>query len=92
MPATVSVPQDDVVERTEGPDTSLPDEGCGADRISSFIDRPATDTTREAIAEAVGHERIRWVGPESIVTMDLRADRLNVMLDGSGVIVGAKCQ
>lgn len=41
---------------------------------------------------AVGHERIRWLDPDSMATMDYRENRLNVMLDRDGVITGAKCQ
>lgn len=71
---------------------SLPEgDQCGASKVAAFVSQNATPEVRARVAAEVGHDRIRWVGPDTVVTMDFRPDRLNVMLDENGVITGAKC-
>ena len=93
MPVTVPAPEGEEAGTPEiDPDAGLPGEGCGADEVTSFLSREATPQVRRAVVAKVGHDRIRWLDPDSVVTMDLQADRLNMMLDEDGVITGAKCQ
>jgi hypothetical protein len=42
------------------------------------------------ILKSMNFEHIRVIRPEEFVTMDLRLDRLNVILDGEGNIVDIK--
>ena len=79
--------------RVEADDVdSLPEgDQCGASKVAAFVSQNATSEVRARVAAEVGHDRIRWVGPDTVVTMDFRPDRLNVMLDENGVITGAKC-
>lgn len=71
---------------------SLPEgDECGASKVAAFVSLTATPEVRAKVAADVGHNRIRWIGPDTVVTMDFRPDRLNVMLDGNDVITGAKC-
>jgi hypothetical protein len=50
--------------------------------------------TQEAGARALrlsGARVIRWIRPDSIVTMDYRTDRLNIYLDAKGRVEQVSC-
>ena len=65
---------------------------CGADKVAPFVGRQDRPTTRADLARAVGHENIRWIGPDDVVTMDYSGERLNVLLDkAKRLITGARC-
>ena len=65
---------------------------CGADKAKAFIGRQDRPTTRADLARLIGHDNIRWIGPDDAVTMDYSEGRLNVMLDAQKRnIVGVKC-
>ena len=51
---------------------------CGADKLDHWLNVLPTETVRADIREAVGHDRIRYIAPGDVVTMDFRPDRLNV--------------
>ena len=71
---------------------SLPEgDECGASKVATFVSQEATPAVRARIAAEVGHSRIRWIGPDTVVTMDFRPDRLNVTLDENDIITGARC-
>ena len=78
-----------------GEPQARPDPGpnaCHADRVSKWFGKKATSATRAEIAAATGAKSIRWLYPDSIVTQDYRADRLNVRMDkGTEVIRAANC-
>jgi hypothetical protein len=66
--------------------------GCGAEKAKAFIGRQDRPTTRADLARLVGHDNIRWLGPDDAMTMDYSEDRLNVMLDAQKRnITGVKC-
>ena len=64
---------------------------CGADKAAKFVGKTATPDVRAQVIEAVGHNRIRWIGPETVVTMDFSESRLNMELNASNRITGARC-
>ena len=65
---------------------------CGADKAKAFIGRQDRPTTRADLARLIGHDNIRWVGPDDAVTMDYSEGRLNVLLDAQKRnIIGVKC-
>lgn len=65
---------------------------CGAAKVTPFVGRQDRPTTRADLEKAVGHDRIRWIGPDDAVTMDFNAARLNVLLDKTKrLITGARC-
>ena len=68
-----------------------PPSACGADKAARFVGKVATPDVRAQTIEAVGHNRIRWIGPDTVVTMDFSEARLNMSLDGNNRITGAKC-
>ena len=72
-------------------DSNPPGDACGASKVAQFVSQKATPAVRAEVAKEVGHDRIRWVGPDTVVTMDYRADRLNVTLDANDIITGGKC-
>ena len=68
------------------------DDTCGALKVAPFVGRQDRPTTRADLAKAVGHENIRWIGPDDMVTMDFNDKRLNVLLDQTKrLITGARC-
>lgn len=77
------------------PDASPPEDEsdtCGARQVAQFVGRQDRPTTRADLAKAVGHENIRWIGPDDMVTMDFNEQRLNVLLDKTKrLITGARC-
>lgn len=77
-------------EKAEGATASATD-ACNTAGAADAIGRKDNPTVRAQVARKVGHDRIRWLPPGSIVTQDLRADRLNVDIDAGGVIVRARC-
>lgn len=72
-------------------DSNPPGDACGASKVAPFVSQRATTAVRAEVAKEVGHDRIRWVGPDTVVTMDYRADRLNVTLDANDIITGGNC-
>jgi hypothetical protein len=64
---------------------------CGADKAAKFVGKTATPDVRAQVIEAVGHNRIRWIGPDTVVTMDFSEGRLNADLNASNRITGFRC-
>lgn len=64
---------------------------CGASQVAEFVGQEATPAVRARLAAQVGHGRIRWIGPDTVVTMDYSAARLNVDLDKANVVTGGRC-
>lgn len=82
-------------EKPAGEPQPRPDPGanaCRADKVQPWIGRKATPAARAAIARATGAGTIRWIYPDSAVTMDYNPARLNVHLTRRTEIVrSAKC-
>lgn len=72
------------------PHTRAADE-CGTHAVSRYIGSEAIPAVRKAIASASGHDRIRWITAGSAVTLDVRPDRLNIILDQAGRILTMRC-
>lgn len=66
-------------------------EECGADKLARWLNLLPTSDVKDAIRVAVGHERIRYIEPGDVVTMDLRPDRLNVETGVDGRIKLFRC-
>ena len=64
---------------------------CGAGKAAKFLGKAATPQVRAEVARTVGHLRIRWIGPDDVVTMDYSEGRLNAELDDGGKIKGFRC-
>jgi hypothetical protein len=64
---------------------------CGADTLDRGLNVLPTEPVKADIREAVGHDRIRYIAPGDVVTMDLRPDRLNVETGADGRIMLFRC-
>jgi hypothetical protein len=64
---------------------------CGADKLARWVNVLPSSDVKNAIREAVGHDRIRYIEPGGVVTMDLRPDRLNVETGADGRIKIFRC-
>ncbi|MGZ9808903.1 I78 family peptidase inhibitor [Pseudoroseicyclus sp. H15] len=63
---------------------------CGGDAQLDLIGATRAYAASR-LATRVDDGSARLLEPDSIITMDYRADRLNVELDGDGIVTGVKC-
>jgi hypothetical protein len=63
-----------------------PPDACGAAQYASLVGQPIT----AAGVPAEGPD-VRYIRPNTQVTMDFRADRLNIDIDANDVITGFRC-
>lgn len=61
------------------------EEACGADDYQGLVGQSLAAVTVPAELDA------RIIGPDTAVTMDHRPDRLNIAVDGSGIIERVYC-
>ena len=74
------------------PPVSSPPPGiCRGDALPSFVGQPATQELGSRMLVATGARTLRWVAKGMMVTMDFRADRLTVYLDGANRVERASC-
>lgn len=78
-------------EKAEAPVPLAQADRCNAAAAGEAIGRKDTPALRGEITRRVGHSRIRWLPPGTVVTQDLRSDRLNVDIDEGGVVVRVRC-
>jgi hypothetical protein len=64
---------------------------CGPDAFSDYYGRVANATLANKMMAATGTRTIRWVRPGSVISMDIRAERLTVELDDRDRITRASC-
>jgi polyisoprenoid-binding protein YceI len=64
-----------------------PPDACGATKAKPWIGKKATAAVRAEVETAAGAKSTRWLYPDSIVTPDLRSDRLNVTMDKSTEVI-----
>jgi polyisoprenoid-binding protein YceI len=78
-----------------GGPVARPDAGadaCHADKVKPWFGKRATPAVRAAVEKATGAVGTRWLYPDSIVTQDMRPDRLNVTMDKrTDIIRSARC-
>lgn len=66
-------------------------EKCNADSVQSLLGQKATaEIGADALAKS-GSRTLRWIPPNSAVTMDFRQDRLNIDYDDKMVITRIHC-
>ena len=64
---------------------------CRGDALASFTGQPATTELGARMLAQTGARHLRWVAKGMMVTMDYRADRLTVYLDGNNRVERASC-
>ena len=85
-------PESPMDEASPAPNRDEPDATvCGADKLDRWLNVLPTETVKTEIAETVGHDRIRYIAPGDVVTMDFRPDRLNVETGVDGRIKLFRC-
>lgn len=64
---------------------------CGSGKLGAFLNLAASEDVLARLRATVSHDRIRVIHPGDAVTMDYRADRLNVELGTDGRIARLRC-
>lgn len=64
---------------------------CNADSLGDLVGKRASDARADVMQTRSGARTLRWVAPNTAVTMDFRADRLNVYVDAKGRIERFTC-
>ena len=67
------------------------DRTCKADELGSFVGQKATAEIGATVMERSGARTLRWIPPNSAVTMDYREDRLNIEYDDNMMITRVNC-
>ena len=65
--------------------------GCREEKARSAIGEPYSDEWAERARQTAGAGVVRRVQPGEPDTMQLRADRLNLEVDQSGIIKSVRC-
>ena len=64
---------------------------CQADPARQYVGQRASSETGAAILQATGATNLRWVPPDTAVTMDFRPDRVTVSYDRDSRIERISC-
>ena len=64
---------------------------CNADSLGDLVGKRASDARADVMQKRSGARTLRWIAPNTAVTMDFRADRLNVYVDAKGRIERFSC-
>ncbi|HEY9090302.1 I78 family peptidase inhibitor [Parasphingorhabdus sp.] len=64
---------------------------CKADGLETFVGQKATAEIGATAIERSGARNLRWIPPNTAVTMDYREDRLNIEYDDKMVITRVHC-
>lgn len=65
---------------------------CKPDGLGAFVGREATTALGAEMLRVSGARTMRWGGPDTAMTMDLRPDRLTVLFDARRIITSARCE
>ncbi|MFV0622553.1 I78 family peptidase inhibitor [Sphingomonas sp. ac-8] len=64
---------------------------CRIEPIADLVGKPGSSELAADALKRSGAKSIRWINPDSMVTMDYRVDRLNIELDASGTVTRFRC-
>lgn len=64
---------------------------CRHDAASRWVGATLTDALQEEARKATGAATVRAIGPDDMVTMDFREDRLNIRVDAQRKILSFDC-
>lgn len=64
---------------------------CDATKVQDVIGKPRSEALAEDARVRAGAEIVRYLTPNMIVTMEYRADRLNLTVGTTDVIGSAAC-
>lgn len=77
--------------RGEAPAAAPVVSACNADSLGDLVGKRASDARADVMQARSGARTLRWIAPNTAVTMDFRADRLNVYVDAKGRIERFTC-
>ncbi|TCQ08251.1 MULTISPECIES: I78 family peptidase inhibitor [Sphingomonas] len=77
--------------RGETPAAARVAAACNADSLGDLVGKRASDARADVMQKRSGARTLRWIAPNTAVTMDFRADRLNVYVDAKGRIERFTC-
>lgn len=76
-------------------DTAMQDDAmqdpCNADAAKSFVGKAASAEVVEQARTAAGADMARVLKPGQVVTMEYRAERLNIDVDAGNTITNVRC-
>ena len=80
----------------KGDEEQVPEHGattgrCEAAKAQGLVGRPATGALGAEALRLTGAGALRWLQPGQVVTMEFRADRLNIELDARNTVVAIRC-
>ena len=64
---------------------------CHAEAAQSFVGQAFRPDMEQAVQRAAGARSVRVIRPGTMVTMDVRIDRVNVELDEGDVVTAIRC-
>ena len=73
------------------PPVAAPGGGCDTAAAQRYVGQKLVVGLGAQALAASGAADLRVVGPDTVVTMDYRPDRLNVMVDADSRITGFRC-
>jgi hypothetical protein len=97
-PSSEPTPETPAVEPTAAAPSTTPEplpqppaaepgaDACGAAQYAALVGKPITEPGVPAEGP-----NVRYIRPNTQVTMDFRADRLNIDIDAADVITGFRC-
>lgn len=85
-----AAPQDGGYDR-DIPSRAPMDGPCHADNVEDLIGQQATGDLGTRIMQRTDARSLRWIQPGQAVTMDYRADRVNVHLDAQNRVGRINC-
>ncbi len=74
------------------PVAGMPSQGCNAAAVRAFVGQAFTPALSAKAEKRAGAASVRVVRPGDMMTMDFRADRLNIELDDRGQVQGFSCR
>jgi hypothetical protein len=76
------------------PEAEVPVHGagkCAAGPVQDLIGRRRSDAVGADALRRSGAKMLRWIGPDTAYTQDLRSDRINLEIDRSDRVTGIRC-
>lgn len=76
---------------TPAPEPVQPPPACFVEKAQTLLGRPATQELATEALRLTGARTVRWMRPGMAVTMDYRADRLNILIDDTNMVTRLSC-
>ncbi|MFN2259627.1 MAG: I78 family peptidase inhibitor [Parasphingopyxis sp.] len=64
---------------------------CDAEATSGLVGEQVSSELGQRAMRLSGADSLRWIPPDSAVTMDYRPDRLNIEYDRENRVTGIRC-